>query len=161
MARAPLSYDAQNEFITQYCLNCHNDTDLKGELSLDAFDAAHAADRAALAEKMVRKLRTGLMPPKSAVQPDPARRLALATALETSLDAAAKRPNPGHRPFQRLNRAEYAAAIRSLFGIDVDVKRFCRPTRSAPASTTSPTCRCRRPLRCRVTCAPPPTSAAR
>jgi hypothetical protein len=123
-APAPMSYDAQNEAVKTYCVGCHNDIDMKGELSLDSFDAAHAADRAATAEKMVRKLRTGLMPPKTSAQPDPATRLALATAVETSLDTAAARPNPGHRPFQRLNRAEYAAAIRSLFGIDVDVTAF-------------------------------------
>jgi hypothetical protein len=123
-APAPMSYDAQNEAIKTYCVGCHNDVDMKGELSLDSFDAAHAADRAATAEKMVRKLRTGLMPPKTSAQPDPATRFALATAVETSLDTAAVRPNPGHRPFQRLNRAEYAAAIRSLFGIDVDVTAF-------------------------------------
>jgi hypothetical protein len=121
---APMSYDAQNDAIKTYCVGCHNDIDMKGELSLDSFDAAHAADRAATAEKMVRKLRTGLMPPKTSAQPDPATRLALATAVETSLDAASSRPNPGHRPFQRLNRAEYAAAIRTLFGIDVDVTAY-------------------------------------
>ena len=57
----------------------------------------------------------------TALQPDPATRLALAAGLEATLDAAAAQPNPGHRPFQRLNRAEYAAAIRTMFGIDVDV----------------------------------------
>jgi hypothetical protein len=119
-----MSYDAQNDAIKTYCVGCHNDIDMKGELSLDSFDAPHAADRAATAEKMVRKLRTGLMPPKTSAQPDPATRLALATAVETSLDAASSRPNPGHRPFQRLNRAEYAAAIRTLFGIDVDVTAY-------------------------------------
>jgi hypothetical protein len=121
---APMSYDAQNDAIKTYCVGCHNDIDMKGELSLDSFDAAHAADRAATAEKMVRKLRTGLMPPKTSAQPDPAARFALATAVEVSLDAASSRPNPGHRPFQRLNRAEYAAAIRTLFGIDVDVTAY-------------------------------------
>jgi hypothetical protein len=128
---APMSYDAQNDAIRQYCGNCHNDIDMKGELSLDSFDAAHAADHAATAEKMVRKLRTGMMPPKSSPQPDPATRLALATAVEASLDAAAAQPNPGHRPFQRLNRAEYVAAIRAMFGIDVDVAAYL------PADTIS------------------------
>jgi len=126
-----LSSAALNDTLKQYCVGCHNDIDLKGDLSLDAFDVARAGDHAAIGEKMVRKLRTGLMPPKSAPQPDAATRLALATAVEASLDAAATQPNPGHRPFQRLNRAEYAAAIRSMFGIDVDVSAFL------PADTIS------------------------
>src|ERR1017187_7787109 len=128
---APMSYDAQNSAIKEYCGSCHNDIDMKGELSLDSFDAAHAADRAATAEKMVRKLRTGMMPPKSSPQPDPATRLAPARAVEARLDAAAAQPNPDHRPFQRLNRAEYAAATRAMFGIDVDVAAYL------PADTIS------------------------
>ena len=123
-APGPMAYAAPNDTIQEYCVECHNDIDMKGELSLESFDVAHAADRAAIAEKMVRKLRAGLMPPKTATQPDPALRLALASSLEASLDRAAARPNPGHRPFQRLNRAEYAAAIRSMFGIDIDVDAF-------------------------------------
>ncbi len=130
-APVPMSYGVQNDVIQEFCIGCHNDIDLKGELSLDAFDAAHAADTAPTAEKMIRKLRAGLMPPKAAPQPDPATRFALASALEASLDAAASRPNPGHRPFQRLNRAEYTAAIQSLFGIDIDVSAYL------PADTIS------------------------
>ena len=131
VAPTPMSYEAQNKAIWQYCSDCHNDLDMTGGLSLDSFDAAHAADRAATAEKMVRKLRTGMMPPMYALQPDAATRLALATGLEATLDAAAAQPNPGHRPFQRLNRAEYGAAIRTMFGIDVDVATYL------PADTIS------------------------
>jgi len=124
-------YAADNATITKYCRDCHNDSDLAGEMSLDKFDVGHAADNAAVAEKMVRKLRAGMMPPKDALQPDAATRLALVTALETSLDKAAAVPNPGHRSFQRLNRAEYAAAIRAMFGIDIDVAAYL------PADTIS------------------------
>ena len=120
-----------NDTIREFCTGCHNDYDLKGELSLDKFDVAHAGDQAAIGEKMVRKLRAGLMPPKSAKQPDHDTRMALASALETTLDAAAVKPNPGRRTFQRLNRAEYAAAINTMFGIDVDVSAFL------PADTIS------------------------
>jgi hypothetical protein len=128
----PMPAAVQNETLQKFCGDCHNDIDLKGEMSLDGFNPARAGEKAELAEKIVSKLRTGLMPPKNMPQPDQATRLALATALETTLDAAAAaRPNPGRRPFQRLNRAEYAAAIRALFGLDVDVSAYL------PADTIS------------------------
>jgi hypothetical protein len=132
-ARAPMSHQEQNDTIRQYCLSCHNDMMERGGLSLASFDAADAAQQAPLAEKMVRKLRAGMMPPKEARQkPDAVTRMALVTALETTLDAAAEaNPNPGRRAFQRLNRAEYAAAIRSLFGLDIDVSTYL------PADTIS------------------------
>jgi hypothetical protein len=129
-ATAPL-YAAENAAITKYCLDCHNDSDKVGDMSLEKFDVEHASNRAALAEKMVRKLRAGMMPPKDALQPGAAERLALVTALETSLDKAAAIPNPGHRSFQRLNRAEYAAAIRAMLGVDIDVAAYL------PADTIS------------------------
>ncbi|MEO6221976.1 MAG: DUF1592 domain-containing protein [Vicinamibacterales bacterium] len=129
---APMSTAVQNETLQRFCGDCHNDQDVKGEMSLDAFDATRAGEQAELAEKVVSKLRAGLMPPKAMPQPDAATRQALVMALETTLDAAAAaHPNPGRRPFQRLNRAEYAAAIRSLFGFDVDVSAFL------PADTLS------------------------
>ena len=131
-APAVMSPAAQNDTLQKFCGDCHNDIDLKGEMSLDGFNPARAGEKAELGEKIVSKLRTGLMPPKDMPQPDEATRLALATALETTLDAAAAaRPNPGRRPFQRLNRAEYAAAIRALFGLDVDVSAYL------PADTIS------------------------
>ncbi len=130
-AVAPMSYDDQNAAIKKYCRDCHNDGEFLGELSLDKFDAGHAADNAPVAEKMVRKMRAGMMPPKDGPKLDAATRLSLITALEASLDAAAATPNPGHRPFQRLNRAEYSAAIRAMFGIKVDVAAYL------PADTIS------------------------
>ncbi|HUF48215.1 MAG TPA: DUF1592 domain-containing protein [Vicinamibacterales bacterium] len=133
IAPAPLLTQAQTETIQFYCVNCHNDGTLRGNLSLQEYDAAEAAEHAELSEKIVRKLRTGMMPPRNAARKlDEATRLALAAGLETTLDrAAAASPNPGRRSFQRLNRAEYAAAVRSLFGLDVDVTSFL------PADTIS------------------------
>lgn len=93
-------------------------------MSLASFDVARASEHADLAEKMIRKLRAGMMPPKTSRQPDAATRLALVTALETAVDAAARTPNPGRRSFQRLNRAEYAAAVRAMFGVDIDVAAY-------------------------------------
>jgi len=130
-SKAASPYAAENATIATFCSDCHNDSDKIGDMSLDKFDVAHASDNAALAEKMVRKLRAGMMPPKSAAQPDDATRAALVTALETSLDKAAATPNPGYRSFQRLNRAEYAAAVRAMLGLDVDVAAYL------PADTIS------------------------
>lgn len=127
----PMSPDEQDKVIAQYCGSCHNDDDLKGDLSLDHFKAAEAGAKAELAEKMVRKLRTGMMPPAGFDQPDPAMRESLVTGLEATLDKAASAPRPGRRSFQRLNRAEYTAAIRDLFGVTVDVEAFL------PADTIS------------------------
>jgi hypothetical protein len=127
-----MSAQAQNEVIFQYCYRCHNDELRRGDLSLESFDAARLTENAAIAEKMIRKLRAGMMPPKASRQPDMATRMALVTAFETTLDAAAAaNPNPGHRSFQRLNRAEYAAAVRALVGLDIDVTGFL------PADTIS------------------------
>src|SRR5439155_20193599 len=81
-----------------------------------------------VAEKMIRKLRTGMMPPPNAQRPDPETVTRFVDALETRMDAlAAVNPNPGWRPFQRLNRAEYHAAVKDLLGIDVDVNAFLPP----------------------------------
>jgi hypothetical protein len=104
----------------------------EGGLTLASFDVAKADQHPEIGEKMIRKLRAGLMPPKRAPQPDQASRMALVTALETTLDrAAAANPNPGHRVFQRLNRAEYAAAVKAIFGLDIDVNGYL------PADTIS------------------------
>jgi cytochrome c551/c552 len=127
-----MSVQAQNDTIQEFCVTCHDNGTKTGGMSLETFDAGRAGDRPEIAEKMVRKLRTGLMPPKGEPQPSPAQRTALASALEASLDAAAAaHPNPGHRSFQRLNRAEYAAAVRSLVGLDLDVGAYL------PADTIS------------------------
>jgi len=110
-----------NAVIRRYCVTCHNDARKTGGLSLASFDVANAAQQAEVAEKMIRKLQAGLMPPPLAARPDPAAHAALVAALETTVDnAAAAHPNPGVRTFQRLNRPEYAQAIRELLTLDVD-----------------------------------------
>ena len=80
------------------------------------------------AEKMIRKLRAGMMPPSGSRRPEASVLTAFATSMETRLDqAAALNPNPGRRPFQRLNRAEYARAVDGMFDLDVDVTAFLPP----------------------------------
>jgi hypothetical protein len=128
-APAGMTVAAQNEIIAKYCgATCHSDKMKSGQLSLAHFDAAHATEHADVAEAVIKKLRAGMMPPPLARRPDADAVQQLVTALETRLDtAAAANPNPGWRPFQRLNRAEYARAIHDLLGLDVDVSAYLPP----------------------------------
>ena len=113
--------DADSAVVKQYCVTCHNDRAKTGGLSLAAFDVPAAASQAPVAERVIRKLRAGMMPPPGARRPDEATLRALAEALEATVDrAAALNPNAGWRPFQRLNRSEYARAVRDLVAVDVD-----------------------------------------
>jgi mono/diheme cytochrome c family protein len=122
----------QNAIFKQYCVTCHNDRAKAGGLSLAAFDAGDASDHADVSEKIIRKLRAGMMPPAGARRPEATVLSDLASALEARVDqAAALNPNPGRRPFQRLNRAEYTAAVRDLLDLDVDVEAYL------PADTIS------------------------
>jgi hypothetical protein len=125
--------DAQRSLVTQYCAGCHNDRSTAGGLTLAAFDPATIDRHPQIAEKMIRKLRAGMMPPPTAPRrPDPDTLRAFAAALEARIDeAGATRPNPGRRTFQRLNRAEYKHAIRDLLDLDVEVDAFL------PADTIS------------------------
>src|SRR6266508_3664269 len=119
---------AQNQLVGQYCATCHSEKGKAGGLALVGFDAAAVTSHADVAEKMIRKLRAGMMPPPGARRPDVPTIAALVDALETTIDAAAAtNPNPGWRPFQRLNRAEYARAVHDLLGISVDVNAFLPP----------------------------------
>jgi hypothetical protein len=117
--------DDHNGVVRRYCVTCHNDKRKTGGLSLQAFEVARAAEHAAVAEKMIVRLQTGMMPPPGAARPDAATNVALIHALETTVDrAAAARPNPGRRTFPRLNRAEYSRAVRELLSLDVDAGKW-------------------------------------
>ena len=112
-----------NAVVKRYCVGCHNDRGKAnvGDLSLQSFDVTHAAQNAEIAERMIRKLQAGFMPPPRSPRPDAPTYAALISSLETQIDtAAAKNPNPGGRVFQRLNRPEYARAISELLDLDVD-----------------------------------------
>ena len=119
----PAAVPAQQAFITQYCVTCHNQQTLTGGLALDAADLTNVSADAETWEKVVRKLHGGLMPPTGAPRPDRTTSEGFVTWLETQLDrAAAAHPNPGRtETFHRLNRAEYRNAVRDLLGLDVDV----------------------------------------
>ncbi len=128
-----LPIDAQNKLVSTNCSTCHDDEAKTGGLTLEHFDAATIDQHADVAEKMIRKLRAGMMPPPSVKdRPDNATLNAFAASLEARIDQiAALHPNPGRRSFQRLNRAEYGRAIHDLLDIDVDVNAFL------PADTVS------------------------
>src|SRR6185312_15765320 len=123
----------QAAVINKYCATCHNDKLKTGGLTLQSIlrsdpDFTNIAHNAETWEKVIRKLRTGSMPPQSAPHPDAAAVNSLATYLETSLDrAAAAHPNPGHASMHRLNRAEYANAIHDLLALDVDASALLPP----------------------------------
>ena len=117
--------EVAQEVIETSCLRCHNDWAMRGSLSLASFDVAGAEDDAAVAEKMIRKLRAGMMPPPGARRPDATALDGLAASLETRIDAhAAANPNPGWRTFQRLNRAEYQRSIADLLALNVDAGEY-------------------------------------
>jgi mono/diheme cytochrome c family protein len=127
-APAAGSADADSALVKQYCAGCHSERGKAGGLSLASFDASAAVEHAPTVEKMIRKLRAGMMPPPGARRPEPAALRALAESLETRIDrAAAAKPSPGWRPFQRLNRVEYARAVKDLLALDVDTEALLPP----------------------------------
>jgi len=129
---APSPARAHQQTVTDYCVGCHNDRARTGGLSLEGADLSSVPAHADLWEKVIRKLRLGVMPPQGARRPDPAVLDTLATSLESELDAAATaRPSPGRPALHRLNRAEYANAVRDLLGLDVDVASLLPPDNAA------------------------------
>ena len=119
---------SQKALLTQYCVTCHNDTAKTGGLSLEKLDIDRPETDAETWEKVVRKLRAGLMPPTGAPRPDRTTYETFRHNLQDALDRAAKaNPNPGATPLHRMNRAEYANAIRDLLSIDVDPATILPP----------------------------------
>ena len=111
--------------VQRYCMACHNDVMLTGNLTLMGFEVEKAPEMAETAEKMIRKLRAGMMPPRGMPRPGGDTLMMLVEEMETRIDeAAASNPNPGWRTFQRLNRAEYASAVQDLLGLEIDVGTF-------------------------------------
>jgi hypothetical protein len=133
--------------VQKVCSRCHNDRLKSGNLSLEHFDVTAANKNAEVAEKVIRKLRAGMMPPPGTPKPPEATLTALAKTLEDTIDeAGARAPNPGGRTFQRLNRPEYERAIRDLLGLEVEAKKWLPADQMsanfdnmADAQTLSPT----------------------
>src|SRR5262245_13569442 len=114
------------------CVACHNQSLNTAGLALDKLDPARVSENTEAWEKVVRKLRAGMMPPQGMKRPDSATYEALTATLENALDrAAAARPKLQPPGVHRMNRTEYANAIRELLGMDVD------PALYLPADDTS------------------------
>jgi hypothetical protein len=117
------SVSQHRAMLARYCIDCHDDIERTAGLSLQSLEIAAVAAHPETWEKVVRKLRAGMMPPPEGRQPEHGERATLAGWLEGELDrAAAAAPDPGRtEPFHRLNRNEYRNAIRDLLALDVDV----------------------------------------
>jgi mono/diheme cytochrome c family protein len=108
--------------LNEYCVTCHNAQLKTASLELDHKDLSRLDLETVAWESVVRKLRTGMMPPQSARRPDRATLDGVAAWLEAGLDrAAARAPNPGSPSLHRMNRHEYANAVRDLLDLQVDV----------------------------------------
>ncbi|HVJ31433.1 MAG TPA: DUF1592 domain-containing protein [Gammaproteobacteria bacterium] len=114
----------------RYCADCHNPAEFSGGFSVTGLDPAAVHEDPELWERVVRKLRTRTMPPQDALRPQPATYDSFVTWLTSALDAAAP-ANPGAPALRRLNRAEYANAIRDLLDLEVDVAALLPPDDSA------------------------------
>ena len=132
-ARAPAPAVApERALVDKYCVTCHNQRVKTAGLMLDTLNLSDPASGAEIWEKVIRKVRGGLMPPVGMPHPEKAALAGLASFLESSIDkAAAARPTPGRPVLHRLNRAEYGNAIRDLLALEVDVTTLLPPDDSA------------------------------
>ena len=118
--------------LDQYCVTCHNDRTKTANLSLEGLDLATVGDHPELWERVVRKLRAGVMPPPDVKRPPLSEYEGLRDWLESEIDRrAAARVNPGSVVLHRLNRTEYANVVRDLLDLDIDVATLLPPDDSA------------------------------
>jgi len=117
--------------LDQYCVTCHNDRTRRANLSLEKLDlSTHVTENPQFWEKVIRKLRAGVMPPPGMRRPDLPTYTGLAEWLETQIDRKAKL-NPGTVVLHRMNRVEYANAIRDLLDIEIDPATLLPPDDSS------------------------------
>jgi mono/diheme cytochrome c family protein len=122
----------QRALLDKYCATCHSERLKTGGLILEKLDTSKVGDHAELWEKVVEKLRGGMMPPPGMPRPDKAALDGFATWAENELDRAyLVNSNPGRVGLHRLNRAEYGNAVRDLLGLEVD------PAELLPADDSS------------------------
>ena len=119
--QAQATPDSARAVVDTYCIGCHSERLQTAGLVLEGLDPENIGTHADVWEKVLRKVQAGAMPPATSRRPDRAEYDLLIAALEGSLDRAAQaNPNPGRPPIHRLNRVEYANAIRDLFGFEID-----------------------------------------
>lgn len=125
--------ESSREFVSRYCVGCHNERLKTAGLTLDGSHVTEIASHPELWEKVARKLRAGLMPPPGSRRPDTDTLDRFVATVETELDRAdAAHPNPGRTaPFHRLNRIEYQNAIRDLLALDIDAAELLPPDDSS------------------------------
>jgi cytochrome c551/c552 len=120
-AQQPKQPAPERALVDRYCIGCHSAAVKSGGLVLEKLDVTHAGDAAETWEKVIRKVRAGMMPPAGVPRPDRAALDAFAANLEMQLDrAAASRTAPASPALHRLNRTEYANAVRDLLALEVD-----------------------------------------
>ena len=117
---------SERALLDQYCVVCHNQRLKTAGLMLDQLDLAHMHDHAEIGEKVVRKLRAGMMPPSGMPRPDRPVMESMITFMEKELDRDAA-PNLTPPGMHRLNRTEYTNAIRDVLGLQVDATKFLPP----------------------------------
>jgi mono/diheme cytochrome c family protein len=121
----PAASSSQRALLDKYCVSCHNQRAKTAGLTLDTLTLDQLADHADIWEKVIRKLRGGMMPPQGLPRPDNATIDGFVTWLESSIDRETTgKPNPGRASLHRLNRTEYENAIRDLLGLDIDASAF-------------------------------------
>ncbi len=114
--------DPHRALLNTYCVGCHNSRIKIGGLALDNLNLQTAANDAPTWEKALRKLRGNLMPPPGSPQPPQKDVTAFVSWMENKLDTTAKGPKAGYVPIQRMNRTEYASAVKALLGVEVNEK---------------------------------------
>ena len=116
------------EVVQQYCVSCHNDALRTGNISLQGFEVENAHEQAESAERMIRKLRAGMMPPPGMPSPGGDTLTMLVETLETTVDESARAaPNVGVRRFQRLSQTEYERVVKDLLDLEVDAGKWLPP----------------------------------
>ncbi len=115
--------DPDTVLVDRYCVGCHGPARQMGGVNLSRLAPARSGRDTALWERVLGQLRTGVMPPPGSARPDGASATRFIAAAERALDAAAAvAPQPGRPVAHRLNRTEYANAVRDVLALDLDVE---------------------------------------